>query len=164
MVKLCRRRLIEIGIAVALTMMALLFAWTALAAETGEISIAEAWARPTIGQGKVTAAYMIISNAGQKDDVLVSARSPKSKKVEIHQTTMSDEGVMRMRELKDGLPLPAGGKVELKPGGYHIMIMGLYDPLEEGSDLPLTLEFAEAGPMELVVPVRAGGGSAHGHH
>lgn len=159
-VRLCRRRLIEIGIALALTMAALLFVvWAARAALNG-IDVSDAWVRPTIGQGKVTAAYMTIINASEGDDALVGATSHKANSVELHQTKMADDGVMRMRP-EEGIPIPAGGKVQLAPGGYHLMVMGLSEPLVDGSSLPLTLEFAKAGSMELVIPVRATAGGGH---
>jgi copper(I)-binding protein len=162
MVRLCRLRLIEIGAAVALTMTALLFVvWAAWAAEAGGIRVTGAWARPTIGQGKTTAAYMSITNAGETDDALVSVRSPKAETVELHQTKMDEGGLMRMRPVEGGVPIAAGGKVELAPGGYHIMVRGLGEDLAEGGDLPLTLEFTKARPVKIVIPVRA---SAGGHH
>jgi copper(I)-binding protein len=164
MVRLCRRRLIEIGVAVALTMAAVLFAAWAVWAAIGGIDVADAWARPTIGQGKVTAAYMSITNAGEIDDVLLGAISPKAERVELHQTKMGDDGVMRMRPVEGGMPVPAGGTVQLAPGGYHLMVMGLGEPLNEGGALPLMLEFAKAGSVDLVVPVRGNVGSGHEHH
>jgi len=165
MVRLCWRRMAEISIAVALTMAALLFvAWAAWAETAGDIGITSNWERPTIGQGKATAAYMTITNAGGADDTLLGARSPKAQRVELHQTKMGDDGVMRMRPVEGGLPIAAGGKVVLEPGGHHVMVMGLDAPLAEGGELPLTLEFAEAGQVEIAVPVRKGAGGTHGHH
>jgi periplasmic copper chaperone A len=163
MVRLCRRRLIEISVAVALTMAAVLFvAWAVWA--RGGINIADAWARPVIGQGKVTAAYMTITNAGESDDALLGATSPKAEKVELHQTKMGDGGVMQMRPVEGGIKVPAGDEVQLAPGGYHLMVMGLGEPLKEGDDLPLTLEFVRAGSIDLLVPVRSDVGGGHEHH
>lgn len=164
MVRMCRLRKVEIGLAVALTMAALLFvAWTAWAAQPGGISVSDAWVRPTIGEGKTTAAYMTITNTGEMDDVLKAVQSPKAARVELHETKMTDAGVMRMRPLEDGLPLPAGATAELKPGGMHVMIMGLDEALADGAELPLTLEFTSADPVEITVPVRQGKGSGAGH-
>ena len=160
-----RLRLIEIGVAVVLTMIALLFvAWAAWAAEAHGISITEAWARPTIGKGRTTAAYLTITNEGTTDDVLKAVKSPSAERVELHETKMTAEGVMQMRPLEEGLPIPAGGTAELKPGGMHVMVMGLETTLAEGGDLPLTLGFAEAGSVDIVVPVRKGAGGDHAHH
>ncbi len=165
MVRMTRLRLIEIGVAVVLTVVALLFvAWTAWAAEPHGVSVTDAWARPTIGQGRTTAAYMTITNEGATDDVLKAAKSPSAERVELHETKMTGDGVMQMRPLEGGLPIPAGATAELKPGGAHVMVMGLNGELAEGGDLPLTLEFAEAGSVDIVVPVRKGAGGDHAHH
>lgn len=165
MVRVTRLRLIEIGVAIVLTMAALLFvAWTAWAASPETISVTEAWARPTIGKGRTTAAYMTLTNTGETDDVLKAVTSPKAASVEIHETKMTDEGVMQMRPLDEGLPIPAGGTAMLKPGGLHVMVMGLEDGLDEGSELPLTLEFTNADPIEIMVPVQKGASGGHAHH
>lgn len=164
MVRMTRLRLIEIGVAVVLTMVALLFvAWTAWAAEAHGISVTDAWARPTIGKGRTTAAYLTITNEGTTDDVLQAVKSPSAERVEMHETKMTAEGVMQMRPLDEGLPIPAGGTAELKPGGTHVMVMGLEATLAEGGDLPLTLEFAEAGSVDVMVRVRKGAGGDHAH-
>lgn len=164
MVRMTRLRLIEIGVAVVLTMVALLFVTWAWAAEPEGISVTEAWARPTVGEGRTTAAYMTIANAGETDDVLKGVTSPSADRVELHETKMTGEGIMQMRPLKDGLLVAASGTAVLKPGGLHVMVMGLESALDEGGELPLTLEFAKAGPMEIMVPVRKGAGSGHAHH
>jgi copper(I)-binding protein len=167
-VRLSRPRWIEIGVALVLTLAALLFVvWAVWAAESGSISVTDAWARPTFGKGRITAAYMTINNDGG-DDVLKSARSPKAKAVQLHQTKMTADGVMQMREVKDGLPIAGGGTLKLAPGGTHLMVMGLDEALSAGSELPLTLEFARSGPMDVIVPVRAtapaGTDAPHAHH
>ena len=99
----------------------------------------------------------------------------KAKRVEIHETEMTDQGVMKMRPVEDGLALPAGETVTLKPGGKHIMVMGLDGELAKGATLPLTLDFEVAGEVEVAVPVGMGpsaagddagasGGADHSHH
>jgi copper(I)-binding protein len=164
MFRLSRLRVIEIGVAVGLTVAALLFvAWTVLAAEPGGIGVVDAWARPTIGQGRATAAYMTITNKGDQDDVLKAAHSDKAQSVELHQTTMTADGVMQMRPVEGGLPIAAGATLELTPGGTHAMIMGLDEALAEGGALKLTLDFAKAGPVDIVVPVRTGAANSAGH-
>jgi len=155
-VRLSRHRWIEIGVALVLTMAALLFVvWTVWAAEPGGMSVADAWVRPTIGEGRNTAAYMTITNNGDADDVLQSARSADAKAVELHKTTMTADGIMQMRQVRDGLPIAAGGTLKLSPGGTHLMVMGLDDALAAGGEFPLTLEFAKSGSMAVMVPVRA---------
>jgi periplasmic copper chaperone A len=153
--RLSRLRLIEIGVALLLTLAALLFVGLRVwAAEGARIRVGDAWVRPTIGQGRVTAAYMTITNDGD-DDMLKSAQSPKAKSVELHETNMTADGVMQMREVKDGLPIGTGASLALAPGGTHLMIMGLEEGLAVGGTLALTLEFANAGPIDVVVPVSA---------
>jgi copper(I)-binding protein len=153
---LTRLRIVEIGVALLLTLAAILFVGlTVWAAEMAQIEVAGTWARPTIGPSRVSAAYMTIANKGAADDRLKSARTPKAKSVELHQTTMTADGVMQMRPVEDGLPVEAGSSLVLKPGGTHFMLLGLEDALEAGQNLVLTLEFAKAGLIDVVVPVSA---------
>jgi len=154
--RLSRQRLFEICVAVVLTVAALLFvALTVWAAEPAKIVVSDAWVRPTIGQGRTTAAYFVVTNKGDEDDTLVAARTAKATSVELHQTTMTADGVMQMRPVEDGLPIPVGGTLKLSPGGMHVMVMGLDAALDAGGELAMTLEFAKAGPVEIVLPVRA---------
>ena len=153
---LARLRIIEIGVAVLLTLAAILFVGlTVWAAEMAQIDVADAWARPTVGSGRMSAAYMTIANNGPAADRLKSARTAKAKSVELHQTTMTADGVMQMRPVEDGLPVEAGSSLVLQPGGAHFMLVGLEDALEAGQELVLTLEFAKAGLIDVVVPVSA---------
>ncbi len=147
------RHRVEVGIALAITFIAFLFVTMAVWAQQGKgLAVSEAWVRPTIGQGRVTAAYMRIQNLGSDADRLRSASSPRAARVEIHETKMTDEGVMKMRPIEGGLVIPAGESVLLKPGGAHVMVMGLDSGLPKGKTLPLTLEFEKAGIVELSVP------------
>ena len=111
-----------------------------------------------------SAVYMVLENRGAAADRLVAARTDAAGTVEIHETQM-DGGVMRMRPLENGLEIPAGGRVTLEPGGYHIMLLDLPRDLLPGEAIALTLVF-ESG-LELVVgaPVRAmvGMGMDHDH-
>jgi periplasmic copper chaperone A len=153
---LTRTRIVEIGVALLLTVAAILFVGlTVWAAEMAQIEVAGAWVRPTIGPSRVSAAYMTIANKGATDDLLKSARTPKAKSVELHQTTTTADGVMQMRSVEDGLPVEAGSSLELRPGGAHFMLIGLEDALEAGQNVILTLEFAKAGLIDVVVPVSA---------
>ena len=128
----------------------------------GSLAIAHPWARATVGA--VGGAYLSIENKGGAADRLIGASSPLAKTVEIH-NHITDGEIMRMRQV-DGVDLPAGGKVELKPGGYHIMLMGLGKPLKEGERFPLTLQFEKAGKIEVEIAVDKPGASdpAHGQH
>ena len=153
---LTKLRIVEIGIALLLTLAALLFVGlTVWAAEIARIEVAGAWARPTIGQGTTSAAYMTIANKGDRGDMLKSARTPKAKAVELHQTTMTADGVMQMRKIEGAVPIEAGASLVLEPGGTHLMLLGLEDALRAGEELILTLEFVNAGAVDVVVPVSA---------
>jgi copper(I)-binding protein len=104
-----------------------------------------------------SAVYLTLQNAGDTPDRLLGGRTPAASAVEVHQSRLVDD-VMRMEKL-DGLELPPGSRVELKPGGVHLMLMGLTRSLEEGGELELTLSFERSGDLILTVPVRNAGGA-----
>ncbi len=142
------------------------------AQESKPIAIGKAVARATVGKQPNGAAFLQIENRGKTDDALLSASSPAASRVEIH--TMSMEGdVMKMRAL-DRLEIKAGKAVTMKPGsGAHLMLMGLKKPLVAGESIPMTLNFRNAGKVEVTAEVAAMGmpkpadGAAehsHGHH
>lgn len=106
---------------------------------------------PTVKRG---GAFMNIKNDGKTDDVLIAASTPRSSKTELHNTTIDENGVMKMREMKDGIPVPAGQTVELKPGSLHVMFMDLHEPFVEGQTYPLTLKFKNAGEKTVTVTVK----------
>jgi copper(I)-binding protein len=127
-------------------------------AQSTDIEITNAWARATPGGAQAAAAYVMIkAPAGDK---LTGVSTPAAQKADIHSMTM-DNGVMKMRQV-DGLDLPAGQAVTLKPGGYHIMLTGLAKPLEEGQSFPLTLDFAKAGERQVTVNVEKVGSMGPG--
>lgn len=123
----------------------------------GPITIEQAYARATLAGQVNGAAYFTLKNHGA-DDRLLAASSAASTRVELHQMSLSG-GVMRMREI-DAIELPAGKTVELKPGGLHIMLMGLKAPIKAGADVQLILKFEKAGEMTVQVPVREGGAAS----
>jgi len=119
-------------------------------AQTGQVEVSNAWARATPGKAENGAAYLTILSP--TTDRLVSVSSPVAKKAELH--TMSMAGmVMQMRPLA-GLDIPAGRPVTLKPGGEHMMLLGLDRPLQEGESFPLTLNFERAGPLSVTAVVQ----------
>jgi periplasmic copper chaperone A len=132
-----------------------LFAVSAAAAHDyrkGDLTIGHPWARPTPEGATVGAAYLSIGNGGKEADRLVSAASPAAEKTELHQT--SDEGgVMKMRPVEGGIEIEPGATKELKPGGYHVMLIGLKKRLQEGETIPLTLTLAKAGSIDVEVKV-----------
>ncbi len=134
----------------------------------GDLSIATAWTRQTAPGQANGGGFMTISNAGGQADRLVGGSSPAAARVEIHTMSM-DGGIMRMRPLPDGLAVPARGRLELKPGSYHIMLIGLKAPLKLGTTVPLTLRFQRGGAVTVQLKVEAishgtGAGDVHKHH
>ena len=138
-----------------------LFGGVALA-QVAEVK--DAWARASVPGQMATGAFMKIT---AKETVkLVAGSSPKAGVVEVHEMKM-DGNVMKMRAVAGGLDLPAGKTVELKPGGYHVMLMDLKGPLAKDSQVPLTLVFKDAkgveSKLELKVPVQASAPQTHQH-
>ncbi|WP_081535826.1 copper chaperone PCu(A)C [Rhodovulum sp. P5] len=125
----------------------------ALPAFAGDIAIEDPYARASTMMSKSGAAFMTIVNAGAADDRLVAATSDVADKVELHTHKEDANGVMRMVEVEEGFPVPAGGQRELKRGGDHVMFLGLTRPLEQGDMVKMTLTFEQAGEMEIEVPV-----------
>lgn len=125
------------------------------------------YARATVTNQASGGAYLTIENKGKTSDRLIAASSPVAKRVEIHTMSM-DGNVMKMREV-DGIELKPSAKVEMKPGGgYHLMLMGLQQPLKAGEKFSLTLTFEKAGKTEVSVIVQdkndAKGSGAHHMH
>ncbi len=125
----------------------------------GTIAIAEPWARATPRGASVGAGYMKITNAGQVPDRLIAAATPIAGKVEIHEISLAG-GVMRMRELATGLELKPGQTVDLTPGTYHVMFVGLRQPLQAGEHVTVTLVFEHAGKIDIPYTVQPIGGPA----
>lgn len=103
-----------------------------------QVQVSDAWARATVVGQKGTGAFMKLT--APEGATLVGAISPVAGVVEIHEMAM-EGNVMRMRALPKGLALPAGKAVELKPGGYHVMLMDLKQPLKAGEKVKLDLQF-----------------------
>ena len=128
----------------------------------GEIDIGHPYARPTVA-GQPGGGYLSLDNHGA-DDRLVAVSAAIATSTQIHSMSMQGD-VMKMRQV-DVLDVPAGRKVELKPGGYHFMFMGLKAPLKAGDRFPMKLKFEKAGEVEVTVNVEApgdAGAMAHSH-
>ena len=126
-------------------------------AKVGSVEIEHAYTRATVPGQMAAGGFMKIENKG-KADQLISASSPVAGEVQLHEMAM-EGNVMKMRQVKD-IPVPAGGAVELKPGGLHLMFMNIKAPLAAGQTVPVKLKFAKAGEVEVKMPVNAMG--AHG--
>jgi periplasmic copper chaperone A len=151
------------------------------AVSAGSIEISDAWARTSPMVSGAGAAYMVIKNTGSEADALLGGSSPAAKSVEVHETYLVEEspaasmgmggmespeasmdggmgsgssgGMMGMRRI-ESLEIPAGGSVELKPGGYHIMMIELTAPLKAGDKVEITLNFAKAGDVKVTADVK----------
>jgi periplasmic copper chaperone A len=132
---------------------AVLSTLSAVGAYGGDIAVNDAFARASTGAAKVGAAFMTLRNSGAMADALVGVKSPVAARAELH-THIEDGGIMRMRQV-DAIDVPARGSVSLQPGGLHIMLIDLKQPLKQGEAFPLTLTFAKAGTMTIEVPVKS---------
>jgi hypothetical protein len=139
------------------------------------VVIQNSWARETVGGMKNGGVFMDMENDTPKEIALIGGSSPVAKSVEIHEhihAMLTDPKTgqkamgMRMQEVKGGIKIAKGEIASLKPGGYHVMLMGLKKPLKPGDKFPLTLKFKGAQEQTVQVEVRANAGSpgAHGGH
>lgn len=137
----------------------------AAAAQTAPINIGAATSREAPVAGGTGVGFLSITNNTAKDDRLLGASTPLAGAVEIHEMSMAG-GMMQMRALPDGLPVPAGRTVELASGGTHLMLTDLKRPLVAGEKIPLTLRFRDAGALAVeldVKPLVADDGEHAGH-
>ena len=128
----------------------------------GDLRLKSPFARATLPNQPVAGAFLMITNTGAEDDVLVGVSSPVSERGEVHEMAM-DGDTMTMRELADGLVIPAGETVELKPGGFHLMFMELKQPLVEGETVDVSLEFQKAGTVTIPFAIVGKGAKSMDH-
>lgn len=126
------------------------------------IRIEQAWSRATPPRALATAAYFSITNMSGQADRLISARSARATKVEIHEAR-TDGGVMRMRPVAGGLVIEPGKTITFQPGGLHMMLTELQSPLRKGETLRLVFSFETSGEISLDVPVLSIGAKGPGH-
>ncbi|MGQ3355723.1 MAG: DUF1775 domain-containing protein [Phreatobacter sp.] len=134
----------------------------------GSLTIAQPWTRATPGGARVAGGYLTVTNTGTAPDRLVGGSAAFAERVEIHEMA-TQNGVMTMRALGNGLAIAPGQTVELKPGGLHVMFMGLRTQLTEGQSVKVTLEFEKAGKVEVDLAVgglgaRSAPAGEHHHH
>lgn len=125
----------------------------------GALELNAPFARATLPNAPVGGGFLTIVNTGQGDDRLVSVSVDFAKQAQIHEMAMEGD-VMKMRQLPDGLVIPAGATVTLVPGGYHLMFMGLSQPLVEGETVPVTLTFEKAGTVTIDLHILAAAADA----
>lgn len=121
----------------------------------GSLVIAQPWARASIGMSRPAAAYFTITNEGQDDDRVIGLETRLAETAKVH-ATVNDGGVMKMLAVED-LAIEPGETLSLRPGGLHVMLIGLREPLNKGSFFPLTITFEKAGSTTLQVPVAGPG-------
>jgi copper(I)-binding protein len=147
--------------AIVIVSLALACAVSALAAEfeVGSVQVINPWTRATPKGAEVAGAYMVIRNKGTEPDRLLGGTSAVASRVEVHKMEMGG-GVAQMRPVEGGLEIKPGGSVELKPGSFHLMFIGLKRPLEQGQKMKATLEFQKSGKVDVEFDVAALGASA----
>ncbi|KRD34597.1 hypothetical protein ASE35_07555 [Lysobacter sp. Root916] len=144
----------------ALLATGLLAGWVGEGQPVGALRVADAWSRATPPGAGVAVGFMRVINAGKRDDRLLEVSSDAAERVEIHEVS-HDGGVMRMRQLRDGLPLAAGATVRLQPGGYHLMFIAPKRPFKQGDTVSARLRFEHAGSATVRFQVRALGAKTH---
>ncbi|TPI64299.1 copper chaperone PCu(A)C [Mesorhizobium sp. B3-1-3] len=162
-----RFRSFEERLGIAVFTLALIFATThslwAHEFKAGDIEIVHPWSRATPEGAAVAAGYFTLKNHGSTADRLVSATGDIAGMTQVHEMAVDAQGVMTMKQLADGLEIPAGGEVTLKPGSFHIMFMDLKQPVKQGQPFKGTLTFEKVGTVEVEYAVDAMGG-AHDDH
>jgi copper(I)-binding protein len=133
----------------------------------GTIQVSKPWTRATPKGATVAGGYMTISNKGSAPDRLLGGSAAVAGRFEIH-SMVTEQGVAKMRPVEGGLEIKPGETVELKPGSFHAMLMGLQQPLQKGQKVKGTLEFEKAGKVDIEYAVEALGATspaagAHGH-
>lgn len=132
--------------------------------QVADLALSNGFVFATLPNQPVGAGFVTFENTGSAPDRLIAASSPMAGKVEIHSMSMND-GVMKMRELDNGLEIPTGETVAMEPGGYHLMFMQLNRAFTTGELVHVTLTFEQAGDIEIMLPIEnrmAGGHNKHG--
>lgn len=138
---------------------------TALAQDVtvGAIKITAPWARATPKGASVGGGYFKITNTGTTPDRLVGGTSDAAPRFEIHEMGVVD-GIMKMREMPKGIEIKPGETVEFKPGGFHVMFVGLNKQLMQGGEIKATLQFEKAGKVDVAFKIEAIGAQSGGGH
>src|ERR1700743_550535 len=124
--------------------------------KAGDLVISQAWTRATPAGSKTGGGSLSIENKGSAPDKLIGVSGDVAGKIEVHEMKM-DNGVMKMRPVEGGLEIDPGKTVKLAPGGYHLMMMDLKNPLKQGDKVPLMLQFEKAGKVAVTLDVEGVG-------
>ena len=135
----------------------------ALDYKVGAIEIGQPWSRATPSTAPSAGGFLTLVNRGDTADRLIAVESPAANHAEVHEMKM-DGAVMRMRALENGIALPPGQTVELKPGSYHVMFIGLKAPFVKDQKVPATLVFEKAGRIDVEFQVEALGATRPAGH
>lgn len=128
----------------------------------GDVHIDKAWTRATPANAMAGGAFVTLTNKGDEVDRLVGAASDIAKAVEVHEMSVTD-GVMKMQQLVDGLVIEPGQTVELKPGSFHLMMIGLQRPIVQDEMITITLQFEHAGSVDVMFPAAQMGAPSMDH-
>jgi periplasmic copper chaperone A len=153
---------------IALLVAAILAAWSAMPVQAedvtvGGLKISASWARATPKGASVGGGYMTITNTGTAPDRLIGGSTDVARSFEVHEMTM-DGGVMKMRAVAGGIEIKPGQAVTFDPSGYHIMLVGLKEQLKQGDHFKATLQFAEAGKVDVDFTIEGIGATTAGGH
>lgn len=129
----------------------------------GSLKIASPWVRATPKSASVGGGYLKITNSGTTSDRLVGGSTDIASRFELHEMAVVD-GIMKMRALPQGLEIKPGQTLELKPGGYHVMFLGLNRQLMQGEKVKATLQFEKAGKVDVTFAVEGIGAQSGGGH
>ncbi|HOF63955.1 MAG TPA: copper chaperone PCu(A)C [Dermatophilaceae bacterium] len=125
--------------------------------QAGQLTVTDPWVKAA--DTGMTGAFMVVKNSGTTDLQIVSASSPASSMMQLHETVMDAGGAMKMQEKSGGFSIKAGATHEFKPGGDHIMFMGLGSPLKSGTTTVITLKFADGSTLPVTAEVRTFSGA-----
>lgn len=129
----------------------------------GTLELRAGFTRATLPNAPVGGGFLTITNNGSTDDRLVTVSSPAAETVQMHEMKLEGD-IMKMRALPEGIIVPAGQTVTLKPGGLHIMLMGLKQAFVEGETITITLTFEHAGSIDFALPVLGAAADSSAHH
>lgn len=142
-----------VGIAITLVAAYLIFFANKGPEMSGNMVVSDPYLRTSTPTSKSGAAFMVLRNETGQDDRLIGARSDLDGMVQLHSHSEDADGVMRMGEIKGGVPIAAGESHSFARGGDHLMFMGLSGALEQGQTVPVTLIFEQAGEVLVTIPV-----------
>lgn len=133
---------------------------------SSELAVSQAWSRAMPPSAPTGAVYFVLENRGEQPQRLIGAQTPRAEKAELH-THVHQGDMMKMQQI-EAVDVPATGKVEFKPGGNHVMLFGLKQPLVAGESFPITLQFENGGEITTEVSIEvdapAAGSATQGHH